>query len=428
MTHLYKSSQWLASLTSIVRPVCALSIAFSMAFPVFASDAGDVSALLRSGKAAEAVAKADSLLTAKPRDPQIRFLKGIALSEQGKTSEAIAVFTKLTEDYPELPEPYNNLAVLFAGSAQYDKARAALEMAIRTNPSYATAHENLGDVYAKLASQSYDKALQLDNNNRGAKTKLTLIRDLVSYNTGTTKRAESKSDNKNTAVLAQATSAKKSDVAATTAPVNSAKNSTKNASQTVMQDENKRSLVKSETKTDAKLAKVVEATPATPQNVSVVKKHKENKPEVLEANKPESSKVEANKLAVTEDKTTKKVQAEQTASLSGQQQEVLDAVNQWAKAWSQQDVKAYLANYSSDFQTPDGQSRKNWEESRRQRIAGKKNISVQVAKPRVSVDGQQATVKFHQQYASDRLSVSTRKTLVLVKKDGQWLIQQEQAN
>ena len=90
----------------------------------------------------------------------------------------LAPFLKLTEDYPELPEPYNNLAVLYASQSQYDKARAALEMAIRTNPSYATAHENLGDVYAKLASQAYSKALQLDSNNAGVQPKLALIRDL----------------------------------------------------------------------------------------------------------------------------------------------------------------------------------------------------------------------------------------------------------
>jgi tetratricopeptide (TPR) repeat protein len=74
-----------------------------------------------------------------------------------------------------LPEPYNNLAVLYASQGQYDNARAALEMAIRTNPSYATAHENLGDVYAKLASQAYSKALQLDSSNTGVQPKLALI-------------------------------------------------------------------------------------------------------------------------------------------------------------------------------------------------------------------------------------------------------------
>jgi tetratricopeptide (TPR) repeat protein len=117
------------------------------------------------GQLNEALSKADQYLAGKPRDPQMRFLKGVIQTESGKPADAVATFTKLTEDFPELPEPYNNLAVLYAGQSQFDKARAALEMAIRTNPSYATAHENLGDVYAKLASQAYSKALQLDAGN-----------------------------------------------------------------------------------------------------------------------------------------------------------------------------------------------------------------------------------------------------------------------
>jgi Flp pilus assembly protein TadD len=145
-----------------------------------ADEYGDVNQLLRSGKHAEALAKADQYLAGKPKDPQMRFLKGVVLTEAGRTDEAIATFTQLTEDYPELPEPYNNLAVLYAGQAQFDKARAALEMAIRTNPSYATAHENLGDVYAKLAGQSYGRALQLDAGNTAIQPKLALIRQLFS--------------------------------------------------------------------------------------------------------------------------------------------------------------------------------------------------------------------------------------------------------
>ncbi|MDO8280046.1 MAG: tetratricopeptide repeat protein, partial [Burkholderiaceae bacterium] len=145
---------------------------------VHADEYSDVNALMRAGKLAEALAKADQYLGTKPRDPQMRFLKGVLQTESGKPVDAIGTFTKLTEDYPELPEPYNNLAVLYASQSQYDKARAALEMAIRTNPSYATAHENLGDVYAKLASQAYSKALQLDASNTGVQPKLALIRDL----------------------------------------------------------------------------------------------------------------------------------------------------------------------------------------------------------------------------------------------------------
>jgi len=148
-----------------------------------ADDYADVSRLMQAGQYPEALAKADQYIAGKPRDPQMRFFKGVIQTETGKTGDAIATFTKITEEYPELPEPYNNLAVIYAGQNQFDKARAALEMAVRTNPSYATAHENLGDVYAKLASQAYEKALQLDGRNTSVPPKLTLIRNLFSADT-----------------------------------------------------------------------------------------------------------------------------------------------------------------------------------------------------------------------------------------------------
>ena len=159
----------------------ALSLTFIAALispAAYADEYSDVNALVRAGKTSEALTKADQYLASKPRDPQMRFLKGVIQTEAGRPAEAIATFTQITQDYPELPEPYNNLAVLYAGQSQFDKARAALEMAIRTNPSYATAHENLGDVYAKLASQAYSKALQLDSSNTSLQPKLTLIRTL----------------------------------------------------------------------------------------------------------------------------------------------------------------------------------------------------------------------------------------------------------
>ena len=155
---------------------CVVAV-FSMT-AAHADEYSDVNVLVRAGKLAEALAKADQYLSGKPRDPQMRFIKGVIQTEAGKPSDAISTFTQITQDYPELPEPYNNLAVLYASQSQFDKARAALEMAIRTNPSYATAHENLGDVYAKLASQAYSKALQLDGGNTGVQPKLALIRTL----------------------------------------------------------------------------------------------------------------------------------------------------------------------------------------------------------------------------------------------------------
>src|SRR5262245_58925428 len=136
--------------------------------------------LLKQGQLDRAMERVDTYLKTRPKDARGRFLKGLILTEQNKPNEAIRLFTELTQEFPELPEPYNNLAVLYASQGQYDKARGALEMAIRTHPSYATAHENLGDIYAKMASQAYDKALTLDKGNAPLQTKLNLIRDLFS--------------------------------------------------------------------------------------------------------------------------------------------------------------------------------------------------------------------------------------------------------
>ncbi len=146
----------------------------------------DAQRLMRQGQPAHALEKVDAYLASKPSDAQGRFLKGLALTEMGKPQEAIAVFSKLTEDYPELPETYNNLAVLYAQQKQYDKARTALEMAIRIHPGYATAYDNLGDVYAMLSGQAYDKALQLDPSRRVTQSKLARLRELNKPSTSST--------------------------------------------------------------------------------------------------------------------------------------------------------------------------------------------------------------------------------------------------
>jgi Flp pilus assembly protein TadD len=150
-----------------------------------ADDYADVGALLRQGKTDEALAKADAYIAGKPRDPQMRFMRGVILTELGRGADATIVFTQLTQDFPELPEPYNNLAALYAAQGQFDQARAALETAIKLKPDYATAFENLGDIYGRLAAQSYGRAQQLDAGSKSLPPKLTLVRQLfVTAQTG----------------------------------------------------------------------------------------------------------------------------------------------------------------------------------------------------------------------------------------------------
>ena len=167
---------------SLQRLAFLLALSVSLLFPqcVQADDIQEINQLFRKGELDTALTRANQFLSKNPKDAQVRFLKGLILADQGKSPEAIQVFNAITEDYPELPEPYNNLAVLYAAQGKYEEAKNSLEMAIRTHPSYATAHENLGDLYSKMASQAYDKALQIDNSNKTAQTKLALIKEMMS--------------------------------------------------------------------------------------------------------------------------------------------------------------------------------------------------------------------------------------------------------
>lgn len=145
-----------------------------------ADDYAEVRQLTRSGNTAQAIAHADNYLAGNARDPQMRFLKGVAQTDAGQTDGAIATFTALIEEYPELAEPYNNLAVIYARQGDLDKAKTALEQAVRNNPTYAAAHENLGDIQARQAYQSYMRAQSLDPRTAASvRPKLTQLRSLL---------------------------------------------------------------------------------------------------------------------------------------------------------------------------------------------------------------------------------------------------------
>jgi tetratricopeptide (TPR) repeat protein len=109
----------------------------------------------------------------------MRFLRAVVLSESKRTAEAIDALTRMTEDFPELPEPYNNLAVLQAAQGQVDRARELLETALRHDPTYLTAHENLGDIHVRLALRAYERAAPGGRADATLQRKLRLTRDLA---------------------------------------------------------------------------------------------------------------------------------------------------------------------------------------------------------------------------------------------------------
>jgi tetratricopeptide (TPR) repeat protein len=307
------------------RIVVLLVALTTVSFAIAQSDEfQEASQLFKQKQYVQALDHIGNILKDDPKNARARFLKGLIETEQGKLADAMQTFQTLTEDYPELPEPYNNLAVLYATQGDYDKARDALEMAINTHPSYATAHENLGDIYAKMASQAYDKALQYDKTDTTAQTKLSLIKELFSVTQPAAKPLLGAIDNP---VLVHPT-------------------------------------------------QIPEKTPVV-------------------------------------------------ANTSG---EVIKAVDNWARAWSQNDVNGYLSFYAPGFQTPSGQPRKDWETSRKARIAKPKKIEVAVGSLQVKfTDNNRVIVTFRQDYRSASLKSSTTKTLVMIKDGEHWLIQQERS-
>lgn len=148
--------------------------------PVHApNDFQEATSQYRKAEYDSAMTHVDAWLKSRPKDARGRFLRGMILTQQKKTDEAINVYNDLTQDFPELPEPYNNLAVLYAERGDLDKARGLLESAVRANARFSAAHENLGDIHTRLAAASYAQALKLDAGNKSIAAKLKAVNELL---------------------------------------------------------------------------------------------------------------------------------------------------------------------------------------------------------------------------------------------------------
>lgn len=324
----------------------------------------DANQTFRRGNNNAALEKINSFLATNPKDAQGRFLKGLILTDLNRLGDAIKVFSDLTEDYPELPEPYNNLAVLYAAQADYERAKHSLEMAIRTHPSYATAHENLGDIYAKMASQAYDKALQLDQSNTSAQTKLALIRELFSPAPHT------------------------QEVAKATEPL------------------------KGKTKPGTKVAALVQATSASSQPAATTPSDS-------------AAQVVTAKSADTANNVSTPPVTPKPAAQTDPKSAVEQTVHDWAGAWSARDADAYMAFYSEAFKTPRGQDRAAWETERKARVTRPEFIKIDIDRIKIDIKGNTAKVRFQQRYESNIVKDKGRKTLVLTKQGDSWKIVEE---
>ena len=344
--------------------VLIVVLALQMSPAVMAEmDLKQIQALVTDGKLDQALTETDAILTKGANNIQALFLKGLILTKLNKLSEAEAVFLQLINNNPELPEPYNNLAVIYASQGQYEKAKEALTKAINTHPSYATAHENLGDIYAKMASQAYNQALELDSSNDAAREKLSLINELFSAPVSKTKIEETP-----TAVAA-----------VTPPPV-------------------------SEEKTEEKAPETVAVAPPAPTPPS---------PPPVQEQPPAPEIQPVPEVPPAPDENQIK-------------QAIIDNVNNWAGAWSRKDVDAYLSFYAPDYTPSRDMSRKAWVAQRKLRLSEPAFIKIGVSNINIVMHGDEhVQATFLQNYQSDTFSDSVTKTLLFRNLNGQWLIVQE---
>jgi len=370
-----------AALLLKLSGVASFVLLFSAGYCLAADDIRASYEALKQGHPDQALNKVSEFLSTHPKDAQARLLKGVVLVELGKTAEAIQVFTAMTEEMPELPEPYNNLAVIYASQGDYEKARTLLELALHTHPSYGTAHENLADVYAKIATKSYEKALQNDKL-ASPKPKLIMLKSLSAPRS--LLAANSPALTKSGIAAPEAATANGSTPSSAPTPAAAAVSSASVASAVAPKTPVSAPLAsaaKDTTKADAR-----EASPASaPSSPPAPGTSKEDK-------------------AITE------------------------SVKSWAAAWSAKDADQYLSFYGKDFKTPKGESTSEWEKSRRDRLTNATSIRVEVQDISVNMlDSDTASVTFKQKYHSGQIKSSHHKVLVLKREAGRWVIIEERA-
>jgi tetratricopeptide (TPR) repeat protein len=330
-----------------------------------------------------------------PQEVQWQFMEGVIQAQQGQVDKAIDTFKKITQTHPEQSEAYNNLGVLFASKGQLEASKAFLEKALQTHPSYAAAHRNLSDVHSQLAKQSYAKALQVDPKVKVTAPQLTLLGSL-----GSDKRPPPKG----------VTVAANTPAAAPPAPMAS--------SRALSQPP---AVPASSTPAPKVAAPASAATPATLAEAKTAPKPAASQPTPTPNTvTPAVTAALPAVVAKTQDPAATPQQLDPI--------EIQNAVQAWAKAWSDKDMKRYYAAYASQFTPANGATRAQWESDRRIRIVSKKTIAVELRDMKVTAKGDTATVRFQQIYSSDNLKGTSRKTLDMVRQGQKWLIVRESVN
>ncbi len=384
-----------------------------------------ISAFIAASQVDQALLLIQKELAQKPKDPTLMFQRGISLAVLGRHDEAMADFLFLTKEYPTLPEPYHNLAIIYSHKNDFNNAKNALDMAIQNNPSYASAYDNLGDVYTKLAAQSYQKAQELDTSNLSSKSKMDLLFGITSIPIGS-KQVYNNPNNMNVnTVNAGNTNVNDFNATNTAMVENTSNTKTKHDKKMHETDIEKTYKADKKEKVDKKIAKkeVKEA-----KEIQKIEKLDKNE-KVASSETKETKETKTTNLPKITDKANLIDSANNITNTSNtnDQDNIKKSLQNWSGAWSSKNTDGYLNAYSPTFKPLDGTNKEAWAVKRKARISEKGEINVAVQDPQININGNKATVVFKQVYKSDKLRDINQKTLEMVKVNGEWKIEREKS-
>ena len=416
---------------------------------------------LSEGDYAQAVEQLEAVLAERPDDSKARFLKGLALARSGDTQAAISVFERLTGQRPDMAEAWNNLGVLRARRGSLTGARDALQRAIRIDPKHGPAQENLGDIYVALAREAYGRAGDLEEDNAIARAKREQLAAFIDNAGGSGIGAADTSGDADAGATASAADGDSADRALVDADTPAAAVQ-RWADAWSAQDVAAYLGVYAEefvpAEADSRAAWAAErrervSSPARIE-VSLGDTRIERRGDQALARFEQRYRsdtyqdVEAKALLLTETDDGWRILREGApdtvdftaagdtaptgdgdparASADAVAADVRAALENWAEAWSDQNVRGYLNAYSDNFEPAGDQSRAAWAEARRERVRSPDWIRVELDDIRVTRGADGAVkARFEQHYESEGYSDRERKQVTLEREDGGWRIIRE---
>ena len=460
-------------LTTLLSIVCVINSSAEITYD-------KIQLLIENDKHKEALNLTEDYLSRNKSDIKFQFLKGLILARLNRYNDAEKIFYKMAEENPNLPEPLNNLAVIYSIQGEYSKAQEILKKALESNRNYETVYHNLSDLYAKVASRAYNQALGISQTERGPVEKLLFLRELnlpqtMLIESLNRENKELKSVMKDTEKVLQenklAIKIKNQEL--------SKLGEAQRSIQKLMQEKLELNIEIKELKgsldevmyslslKDEQLAKLDETEKAlaglTNENKglkdrlvkaeeslgqlssSLILKDEQlakldenlnniNAADLKKENSNLKSKVNETELLLEELKKSVADVAEdpspdigqKTNKLSEQKKAIEIAINNWVNAWASKNIDNYISSYAIEFKPSRGLSRAKWELQRRERLANPSFIKIKLTNIKIEIrDDGLANVRFTQQYQSDSYKDEVKKIVTVKMINNKWLIMRE---